>query len=182
MNYPEIGQTVEIHSYKHNSKIHRIWHETTILDISDEVVIGANNKTLVMEADGRTWYTREPAVCYFYTQYWFNVLCMLRKDGVYFYCNLSSPFVYDQQTIKYIDYDLDLKLFPDKSILELDKKEYLYHKEKYHYSDDLDKVVNHEFNRIKKLMKQNVFPFIDKKIFDYINIYYKIKKEQDEIY
>ena len=65
MNYPEIGQTVEIHSYKHNSKI----HETTILDISDEVVIGANNKTLVMEADGRTWYTREPAVCYFYTQY-----------------------------------------------------------------------------------------------------------------
>lgn len=31
-------------------------------------------------------------------------------------------------------------------------------------------------------MKQNVFPFIDKKIFDYINIYYKIKKEQDEIY
>ena len=48
MNYPEIGQTVEIHSYKHNSKIHRIWHETTILDISDEVVIGANNKTLVI--------------------------------------------------------------------------------------------------------------------------------------
>ena len=36
MNYPEIGQTVEIHSYKHNSKIHRIWHETTILDISDD--------------------------------------------------------------------------------------------------------------------------------------------------
>lgn len=65
MNYPKIGQTVEIHSYKHNSNIHRIWQETTILDVSNGVVIGANHKTLVMESDGRTWYTREPAVCYF---------------------------------------------------------------------------------------------------------------------
>ena len=125
MNYPEVGQTVEIHSYKHNSKIHRIWQETTILDVSDEVVIGAKNKTLVMEADGRTWYTREPAVCYFYSQYWFNVLCMLRKDGVYFYCNLSSPFIYDQETIKYIDYDLDVKVFPDLSYKILDEDEFL---------------------------------------------------------
>ena len=40
MNYPEIGQTVEIHSYKHNSKIHRIWHETTIIDSSVLVAFG----------------------------------------------------------------------------------------------------------------------------------------------
>ena len=52
MNYPKIGQTVEIHSYKHNSNIHRIWQETTILDVSNGVVIGANHKTLVMESDG----------------------------------------------------------------------------------------------------------------------------------
>ena len=123
MHSPEIGQHVEIHSYKHNGNIHRIWHETTILDASDQVLIGANNKTLVMESDGRTWYTREPAVCYYYTEYWFNVLCMLRKDGVYFYCNISSPFVYDQKAIKYIDYDLDVKVFPDFTYKILDEDE-----------------------------------------------------------
>ena len=136
MNYPEIGQTVEIHSYKHNSKIHRIWHETTILDISDEVVIGANN-----------------------TQYWFNVLCMLRKDGVYFYCNLSSPFVYDQQTIKYIDYDLDVKVFPDLSYRILDEDEYHKHSNEMGYSLEVQEIIKQQLDILINMIETRRGPF-----------------------
>ena len=159
MNYPEVGQTVEIHSYKHNSKIHRIWQETTILDVSDEVIIGAKNKTLVMEADGRTWYTREPAVCYFYSQYWFNVLCMLRKDGVYFYCNLSSPFIYDQETIKYIDYDLDVKVFPDLSYKILDEDEYRKHIDEMGYSVEVQEIINQQLAILIDMIQTRRGPF-----------------------
>lgn len=33
MGYPKEGETIQIHSYKHNGLIHRIWNETTILKV-----------------------------------------------------------------------------------------------------------------------------------------------------
>ena len=158
MHSPEIGQHVEIHSYKHNGNIHRIWHETTILDASDQVLIGANNKTLVMESDGRTWYTREPAVCYYYTEYWFNVLCMLRKDGVYFYCNISSPFVYDQKAIKYIDYDLDVKVFPDFTYKILDEDEYRKHKSEMDYPEEIQSIIYQQLDILRDMIENRRGP------------------------
>ena len=182
MDKTNIGSWIRTQSYKHDGSLHRTWDNMMVIDANADYIVTGSCASRVVECDGRIWYTKEPAVSIYFKHNWFNVIAMVRGDNICYYCNIASPTIEDGHTLEYIDYDLDLKLFPDKSILELDKKEYLYHKEKYHYPDDLDKVVNHEFNRIKKLMKQNVFPFIDKKIFDYINIYYKIKKEQDEIY
>lgn len=61
---PKEGRNVQIQSYKHNGKIHRVWSETTILKGTNHVIIGGNNRTLVTESDGRTWITREPAIVY----------------------------------------------------------------------------------------------------------------------
>ncbi len=45
-------------------------------------MIGGNDRTVVTESDGRTWVTREPAICYFHAQQWFNVIGMIREDGI----------------------------------------------------------------------------------------------------
>ena len=42
---------VQIHSYKHNGSIHRMWEETTILKGTQSLVIGANDRTVVTESD-----------------------------------------------------------------------------------------------------------------------------------
>ena len=31
MAIPNEGETIQIHSYKHNGKIHRVWQETMVL-------------------------------------------------------------------------------------------------------------------------------------------------------
>ena len=156
---PEIGKCVEIHSYKHNKKIHRIWHETMILESSEKVVIGANNKALVIESDGRTWSTREPAICYFYPEYWFNVLCMLRKDGVYYYCNISSPYVYDENAIKYIDYDLDVKVFPNLTYRILDEDEYNKHRGEMQYPESIQTILDHQLGVLIEMIEKRRGPF-----------------------
>ncbi|MEJ9314824.1 DUF402 domain-containing protein, partial [Priestia megaterium] len=108
MGIPVEGETIQIHSYKHNGHIHRVWDRTTVLKATNNLVIGGNDRTVVTESDGRTWVTREPAICYFHAQQWFNVIGMIREDGIYYYCNISSPFIYDDnEALKYIDYDLD---------------------------------------------------------------------------
>ena len=30
-------------------------------------------------------------------------MCMIRNNGVYYYCNIASPFIFDDNAIKYID-------------------------------------------------------------------------------
>lgn len=162
--------TVPIHSYKHNQKLHRIWKKAVVLHQDQHVLVTANYRTRVIEDDGRSWHTKEPAICYFYNDYWFNIIGMLKKDGVYFYCNLSSPYLYDGEAIKYIDYDLDVKVFPDGSYVILDEREYHEHGALMDYPDEIkaiigthkDLLVSRIQNREKPFCLSDIHVFYDR--------------------
>ena len=147
--YPAEGEIIQIHSYKHNGLIHRVWEESIVLKGTSTCIIGANDKTMVTEADGRTWVTREPAICFFHAKHWFNIIGMIREEGIYYYCNLSSPFVWDEEALKYIDYDLDIKVFPDMTYILLDEDEYERHRKEMNYPDVIDRILK---NNVKKLI------------------------------
>ncbi|GAB6890808.1 hypothetical protein B4109_0433 [Geobacillus stearothermophilus] len=157
--YPREGKIIQIHSYKHNGMIHRIWNETIVLKGTPSYVIGGNDKTLVMEADGRTWVTREPAICFFHAKHWFNIIAMIREDGVYYYCNLSSPFVWDEEALKYIDYDLDIKVFPDMTYMLLDEDEYERHRREMHYPDVIDRILKNNVRKLVGWIQERKGPF-----------------------
>ncbi len=66
---------------------------------------------------------------------------MIRAEGVYYYCNISSPYVWDGEALKYIDYDLDIKVFPNGQYDILDHDEYERHREQMNYPEIIDKVL-----------------------------------------
>ena len=169
MAVPTEGKSVQIHSFKHDGNIHRIWNETTILKGTTNQIIGGNDRTMVTESDGRTWMTREPAICYFHSELWFNIICMIREDGIYYDCNLSSPFVYDHEAIKYIDYDLDIKVFPDMTYTLLDEDEYEAHRKLYGYPDVIDHILKRNVDKLVRWIRQRKGPFAP----DFIDIWYE---------
>ena len=132
------GQRLQIQCYKHNGKIHRCWDEAVLLDKKEDYMVFGNEKTLVTEAEGSTWRTKEPAIMYFFKNRWYNIIVQLKKDGITYYCNIATPFIIEDNTIKYIDYDLDLRIFPNGSFKILDRGEYKYHKKIMNYPDNLD--------------------------------------------
>ena len=109
----KVGDIYEIHCYKHNGKIDRICDETIILDVTEDFIVCGNYKTNLIESNGKSHRTKETAIIFFYKKRWFNILAQLKKYGLFYYCNIASPFVIDDNIIKYIDYDLDLRVFPD---------------------------------------------------------------------
>ncbi|TQS70645.1 DUF402 domain-containing protein [Ornithinibacillus gellani] len=159
MAVPTPGSKIQIESYKHNGSLHRVWESSLVLKGTEMVVIGANDRTLVTESDGRTWMTREPAICYFHAKYWFNIIGMLREDGIYYYCNISSPFVYEDKKVKYIDYDLDLKIFPDMTYTVLDEDEYEVHRKQMNYPEVLDRILYNHIEYLQKWVQQRKGPF-----------------------
>ena len=166
-----IGEKLIIHSYKHDGKIHRSWDEAVMLDDCDEYMVFGNNKTKVTESDGRTWHTKEPAILFFFKNKWYNIIGQYKKNGIYYYCNIASPFVIEEKTIKYIDYDLDLRVFPDGSFKVLDRGEYKYHKKKMNYSDEIDMVLKSELTKLIELARSKTGPFDRVLIEDYYRKY-----------
>ena len=148
MNKIKIGDKFQIQCYKHNGKIHRAWDEAIVLDVKEDYIVFGNNRTQVIESSGNYWRTKEPAVMYFFKDKWFNIIAQMKKDGIYYYCNIASPYVIEAGTIKYIDYDLDLRIFPSGEYKILDRLEYKYHKKLMDYPNDLDHVINNALSML----------------------------------
>lgn len=165
------GERYNIHSYKHNGNIYKTWDEAVFLDQTDEYYVFGNNKTKVTKEDGKSWRTREAAVMFFYKKSWFNVIAQLKHNGIYYYCNIASPVIIENKTIKYIDYDLDLRIFPDGVYKILDESEYEYHKNIMNYSNDLDNILKYELGELIKKYRQNEYPF-NSEIIKYYNELY----------
>ena len=94
-------------AFKHNGKVHRTWYQTYLIEQTDEYVAVGSTHSFVVEADGRKWHAIEPAVQIFMKKKWLNVVCMIKATGINYYVNIASPSVFEDNVVKYIDYDLD---------------------------------------------------------------------------
>ena len=175
----KIGDKLEIHCYKHNGKLHRQWGEAVVLDIYDDYIVFGNNRTTVIDSDGKVWKTKEPAIMFFFRDRWFNIIGQLKDYGIYFYCNIATPVLIDNKVIKYIDYDLDLRVFPNGSFKILDRMEYKYHKKQMHYSNRLDFILKYELGNLIDMVRRNEMPFDRKTINDYYEKYVYLTKNNE---
>jgi len=163
------GKKIVIHSYKHDKTLHRIWKNATILEDNEDYLIVANQRTKVVESTGRFWYTKEPSVAFFFKNHWYNVIAILKNDEVTYYCNVGSPVLMDNEAVKYIDYDLDLKVESDFSYKILDIYEYKMHQEKMNYPDDIKTILAKELINLKVRIDKREIPFDPKVVLNWYN-------------
>lgn len=175
MNDIKVGDKLEIHCYKHNGKLHQVCNEAIVLYNDEESIIVANDKAKLTEGDGRSYRAKEPAILFFYKKHWFNIIGQLKKYGLFYYCNIATPYLIDGKIIKYIDYDLDLRVFPDGSYKILDYNEYNYHKMLMGYSAEIQMIIKSELNKLIEMKKKKEGPFAKGTIKKYFEIYKSLK-------
>jgi protein associated with RNAse G/E len=92
----------------------------------------------------------------------------------YYYINIASPFLLEEEIIKYIDFDLDYRIPNAKStkINLLDQNEFEEHAIKYQYPAKL-------VTKIKKVQQEILDKFQRKEFDQYLN-YDLIHRGQDE--
>lgn len=148
-----------IQSFKHDGSLHRTWSKGYIIEANDKRIVAVTDHSCVIESDGRRWITREPAICFFYPDKWYNVISMIRKSGIHYYCNLASPSIYDGEAIKNIDYDLDVKVLPNGKTIILDEDEYEEHGAAMGYSEQLDRVIRSQMDQLLQEIRYHHSPF-----------------------
>lgn len=173
-------ERIIIHCYKHNGQLHKTWQDAFVLEKTKDKIVLGNCQALVTKVDGKTWYTKEPAILFYYPNKWYNIIAQLKEHGLFYYCNITSPFIIEDNIIKYIDYDLDLRVFPDGGFKVLDRNEYRYHKRLMKYSKELDMVIKHSLTELINLKRSNSGPFDKEVISYYYNIYKKIQNNSNK--
>jgi len=159
MNMPQVGSILPIESVKHDQTLHRKWNENTILYSNEGIVIGKNNQTTVQEGSGAKWTTSIPALFYFHRQKWFNIIYVMERNVAYYYCNISSPFHFQNNKIQYIDYDIDFIVQLDYTYTIVDRDEYEDNKKRYLYSDTVQHNVKKAVNELEEWINQRKDPF-----------------------
>ena len=176
MNNIKVGDKLKIHCYKHDGTLEHTSDEAIVLENNEDVLICGNGRTKITEKDGRSHMTNEPAVLFFYKKHWFNIIGQLKKYGLFYYCNIASPYIIDGKVIKYIDYDLDLRVFPDGGFRVLDRNEYNYHKKIMHYSEELDQILKAELSFLIDKKREGKGPFEPGIVQKYYDQFEKMKK------
>ena len=94
---------------------------------------------------------------------------MIRQKGISYYCNLASPYVLDKEALKYIDYDLDIKIFPDGEKRLLDVDEYEQHRRQMHYSKEIDQILKANVEILVDWINNKKGPFSP----EYVELWYE---------
>ena len=174
----KIGDTLVIHCYKHNGLVYESSKIAYVLDIKDDYIVLGDENVLITKKDGRRWHTKGSAIMFFYKKRWFNIIAQIKNEGIFYYCNIASPFVIDDSTLKYIDYDLDLRVFSDGAFKVLDRNEYNYHKKLMNYPQEINYIVKEELSSLIEMKKSSEFPFNKESIEYYYDIFKKMKEKK----
>ncbi len=121
---------INIQAFKYDGKLYRQWNGAKVIDEDKEFCYCLLYKTKVTEDNGQKWVIKEPTLWFFSKKNFYNVLITCREDGLYYYINLASPFYVEDSTIKYIDFDLDIKIYPDKPFQIIDQNDFQKNMEK----------------------------------------------------
>ncbi len=178
MDNIKIGDTLVIHCYKHNGVIYESSRVAYVIDIKKDYIVLGDENVLITKQDGRMWHTKGSAIMFFYKKRWFNIIAQLKEDGIFYYCNIASPYIIDDTALKYIDYDLDLRVFSDGAFKILDRNEYNYHKKLMNYPEQINYIIKEELSSLIKMKKTSVFPFNKQSIEFYYEKFKKIKKDR----
>ncbi|MBR3832148.1 MAG: DUF402 domain-containing protein [Mycoplasmataceae bacterium] len=149
---------INIQAYKYDGTLYRQWNGVKLIFENDNYVCCLLHKTKVLENDGKKWVIKKPTLWFFSKNYFFNMTITWKKEGLHYYINLASPFFFEDDSIKYIDFDFDLKIYPNKPFQIVDHDDFLKNKEKLYSKEIVDVIYENIITiAMKYQTRENIF-------------------------
>lgn len=145
---------VDIQAFKYNGELYRQWNGVKVISDNSNYVCCLLYKTKVVENEDQKWIIKEPTLWFFSKKNFFNLTILWRKSGLHYYINLASPFYFEDNTIKYIDFDFDVKIYPGKPFQIVDHYDFEKNKIRWYNSDIINVIYKNLIEIAKKHQKK----------------------------
>ncbi len=98
---------------------------------------------------------------YYWLDRWYNVFRFLEDDGKtrLYYCNVNMPPTFENDTLSYIDLDIDILVQPDLSYQVLDLEEFEANAARYRYSEEIKSQARLSIDQLISMIETRQFPF-----------------------
>lgn len=154
--------SITVRVLKHDGSEYRRWtaqlarREGSLIVLDAEFDIDVSHELLGRIARG----TR--TVEYYWMDRWYNIFRFLNDDGTtrLWYCNVNTPPELREQTLTYVDLDLDILVQPDFSARILDAEEFEMNAGKFGYSDEEKLHARNAVDELIGMIERREFPFV----------------------
>ncbi|VEU75574.1 Protein of uncharacterised function (DUF402) [Mycoplasmopsis maculosa] len=149
--FPLEGSIINVQAYKYNGDLYRQWNGCKVLRNTSKHYVLLLYKTKVSEKWEHNWVYRDYVIWFMPKTGMHNALILLKPKQNYIYVNIASNPLYEDNTIKFIDFDIDLKHYPHNNISIVDEEEFNENKINYKYPKKITTMV---FNSVKKVLEK----------------------------
>ncbi|VEU76383.1 DUF402 domain-containing protein [Mycoplasmopsis columboralis] len=181
----KVGQMVDVQAYKFNGFLYRQWNSAKVIFNNSRhiVLFLCNTKVSEYEKNLNRWKYTENALWFIPKNSYFNAILLLKKNtGIYHYINIASKPIFEDGTIKFIDFDLDVKCYPEKELQIVDRDEFAKNIVQMKYPENLKKIVFEELKNIVSLYTDYAYFFNPEILGYYLDILVKDKLIEKRFY
>ncbi len=164
MPSPPIGRAIHVVSTKYDGSVHWEFDSFYIAELGS-LLITTNFAGQELTTSDGPWTTPFDTRNHFWSDRWYNIMrCDRPRAGglEYWYCNVTTPAQYDGETVRYIDLDLDVRVFADGTLEVLDEDEFLEHSARMGYPRDVIEQARRAVDELVALARSGQFPFEQK--------------------
>ena len=164
MHSQESDRRVYVHATNYDGSPH--WrHPAWLVAADDGLVITRTEPGLEVAHERGVWVDPYQTRGHYWPDRWYNVIRLDEPDkGLNgYYCNVATPAEFDGETLRYIDLQLDVRVFaqPDGALTYtvMDEDDFEAACRRYAYSDDLVARARQAVDELIALIEARSFPF-----------------------
>ncbi|VEU78256.1 DUF402 domain-containing protein [Mycoplasmopsis columbinasalis] len=172
---PRQGQIINVQAYKYDGLLYRQWNGVKVLRNTDDHYVLFMYRTKIAEAHKRNWLYLDPVLWFLPKQEMANALVLLKRNQKYIYTNIASAPLFEDNTLKFIDFDIDIKKYPGKQLEIIDGEEFVENTKKYCYPPALLKLLSKALDQVIKHNVNNEYYYNDLVIDYYVELAKKDK-------
>ena len=139
-------------------------HPALLIQQSESLWVTRTSSGLEIATERGAWNSPFDTRGHYWPDRWFNVI-RLDQPGVGltgFYCNIATPAQFDGETLRYVDLQLDVRVFvteADWTYTVLDADEFEVARQRYRYTEDLVVRCRRAVDEVIGLIEARTFPF-----------------------
>lgn len=148
-------------AYKYDGKLHYEQPLTLYERFDNHVVLrGAKGRELIHHTRDKVFKFDKETYEYFFTDRWYTAAIVLDGNGntVHVYCNIALPCTITEDTVEFIDLDVDV-IVRDGKIEVIDLDEFEDHKIIYKYDKNIERKVFIAVDNVKNDIIEKKYPF-----------------------
>lgn len=152
---------VTINSRKYDGSIHKSWKAELIEQKDDLLLFLGKFDQTVKHPDLGTIKRGTISYEYYWLNRWYNIFRFHEPNGDFrnYYCNINMPPTFKENTLDYVDLDIDILINKDMEYKVLDEKEFIENARIYKYPVYIVRKATSSLHNIKRLIKLKQFPF-----------------------